>query len=164
MSTAIDFQRRQPLMAVPAVAWVTGLDTLAVVQGCESGLFAWSWDLAAPGSHRRLLRVWRGSVREYIETNGLRGGEAVCEEKVVADVLPATRDPYSSELKRWLAISRTMLADLIDTKLLRMSGPPKAAQGFEAACKIDRASIVAMLKSRKLGYVRGPRQMEANFF
>jgi len=158
----VDFTHRQPLLTVGAVAWIARMDPFRVIQACEDGTFAWAFDLAEPSARKRSLRIWRGSVCENLKTMGRCGGESAAESMVLDDIIPVGRNPFSSEMTRRLSIHRTTLADFIDAGQVKVSGPAHAKYGIEAACKLERASLVKFLSSRRLGFC-GARQLEAPF-
>lgn len=146
----IDFSKRQPLLQVSAVGWLLHMDALRVIQACESGALAWAFDLAEPAAHKRSLRVWRGSVCDHLATGGRSSGADVAASAVLCDILP-NRHPFSSEITRLFGIHRTSLADFISAGQIRVISPARAKYGVEAACKLDRESLVKFLAGRRVG-------------
>lgn len=117
-----------------------------ILRAIESGAIGWAWDIASEGAVRREIRVWRDSLLALIQ--GKREGD-LSEEKVLATVLPP-RDVRSPELQRLFSCSSTHVHSLIDAALIRPSAEPRATSGRNAYTVVDRASVAAFLRSRRI--------------
>ena len=117
---------------------------------CQEGTLAWAWDLATPGAQRAELRVWRGSVAAWRQSQGRDGAAAIYEPDVLADLLPGKYDPRSSELTMRWELSRDLLADLIGAGEIRVAREARQLQGVNAACVLNRDSLLAFLKRRRV--------------
>ena len=141
---------RWPLVHVATAAQLLHRDWLEIRQGCEDGTIAWSWNLGAAGARRAEIRIWHRCVDLLRNSGGADGGAGIAEAAVLDDVFPPRTSYLSSEIKRRLQISRTALAELIAAKELEITQAATQLEGPNAACRISRASLVAMMKRRRV--------------
>lgn len=139
---------RRPLVKIHACVPILDLDPRQISALVDSGGLAWAFDLAVPGAHRREIRIWRQSLATFNKSTGRDSTADLPEPEVLADILPSWH-PHSSDLARRLQISRDLLADLIRARLLAVQAAPLMHQGPNAACRLDRPSVLAFLRSRR---------------
>ena len=149
LALAIDLPSRRPLLTVEAAVTLLDRDPIEVAAAVDAGVLAWAWDLAGAQAKRRELRLWRGSVERCRQTGGVDGGGQIAEAQVLADILPA-RDLRASEVWRRLGISRQRLAEMIATGELQVAQAARCRQGVNATEIITRASLVALLRKRRV--------------
>jgi hypothetical protein len=146
----LNLPSRRPLVTLEGAVTLLDLDPLAITHACEQGLLGWAFDLGNGGpcgSHRRELRIWRGSIAAWLRTSGKDGAALTPEKEVIADILPS-RDLRSAELWRRLSISRQHLVTLLPH--LHIAAPATPARGVNAAELIARDSARQLLLSRRL--------------
>lgn len=121
----------------------------------EAGLLRWAFDLSSPGSRRKEVRIWRGSVIEYqagdhrVILNAHQTESADEARKILAACLPPGLGPVAlSKLVPLWAASSTHLHDLLKESLLR----PLAGQQLKQTetPMLDRASVIGFLQSRRI--------------
>jgi hypothetical protein len=150
IAATLNLSHRRPLLTVETVVAVLDVDKQDVLEHCDSGRFAWAFDLSTPGSSRRELRVWRGSVLEWRETYGADPAEKIPEAEVLASIIPPL-NPRSSDLARRLAISRDQLRRLIEAREMAIALVAERSQGISAACRLHRSSVLNFLRRRRVG-------------
>lgn len=146
----LNLPSRRPLVTLEGAVTLLDLDPIAITHACENGLLGWAFDLGAGGpcgTHRRELRIWRGSIAAWLRTGGRDGASRTPEAEVMADILPS-RDLRSAELWRRLCISRQHLVSLLPE--LQVTAPATQARGINAAELIAHTSVQKLLKSRRL--------------
>lgn len=148
---------RRPLLTVETVVAMLDLDKIEVLEHCESGRFAWAFDLSSPGSCRRELRIWRGSVAAWRNEDGADPAGRIPEDGVLNAILPPL-NPRSSNLIRRLGISRDHLRSLIEAGEILVTSAPSRCQGINAACLLLRSSVLAFLRRRRVG-AKNPHQL-----
>ena len=149
LELALPLPARKPLLTLSTVSTLLDLRRQAVVEACAEGTLAWAWDFATRGAQRSELRVWRGSVAAWRQTQGRDGAAHMPEAEGLAELLPGHYDPRSSEITYRWEISRDLLADLIATGEIAVARAARQSQGVNAACALQRASLVAFLQRRR---------------
>jgi len=140
----IDLATRNPVMRIETVAYLLQFERNGAVKSVEDGRLAWAWDLSAtPGVTRRDLRVWRGSVAAWLNSQGRDGGAGVSYEDVLGDLI-AHRDLRACEFRRRLGIHHSTVARFIKSGQLRLTSPPGSVPA-----RISRDSIVRFLQTRR---------------
>lgn len=152
MSTGtINLSHRRPLLTVETVVAMLDMDKIAVFENCDSGRFAWAFDLSTPDSSRRELRIWRGSVLAWREADGADPAGTIPEADVFVSIIPPL-NPRSSDLARRFGISRDHLRSLLDAREMAIASAPTQSQGINAACRLLRSSVVSFLRRRRVGW------------
>ena len=121
-------------------------DTLSA--DVDSGVFVYAWNIAAPGSMRREIRVWRESALAVLQKR--ESVQSVPEETVYRLILPA-RSLRSTELRRILSCSQELIHDLDSAGLLQLAKPRRASSGPNAFALYTHESVEAFLRARRVG-------------
>jgi hypothetical protein len=157
ITTAHNLSHRRPLLTAETVVAMLDLDKIEILELCDSGRLAWAFDLSSPGSSRRELRIWRGSVAAWRNEDGADPAGKIPEEEVLNAILPPL-NPRSSNLIRRLGISRDHLRSQIEAGEILVASAPSRRQGINASCLLLRSSVLAFLRRRRVG-AKNPHQL-----
>lgn len=116
----------------------------ALVVDVENQSLKFAWDIAAPGSTQKEIRVWRAAALALRRNEPL---PRVTEDEVYRLILP-NRDLRSTELQRIFSCSHPHITTL--RPLLVVTREPLQADGPNAFTVFCRASVIAFLKARRL--------------
>lgn len=142
------FASLHPLATPSTAAWFLNLRAYDIKQACDEGTLAWTFDVGN-GHLRTERRIWRGCLLRWWNSSGKDGGATASAAEVLADIVPPY-DPNSAEVARRLSISRTALQGLLSAGLLNVKTHATKKQGVNAACRIDRDSLLNFLRKRRL--------------
>lgn len=117
-------------------------DTLIVAVENQTVKFA--WDIAAAGTARREIRVWRTAALAYFNQRPL---PRVSEDDVYRLIFP-NRDLRSTELEKILSCTHQHIYEL--APLWTITRAPVQADGPHAFTVFDRNSVIAFLRSRRI--------------
>jgi hypothetical protein len=151
LATTSNLSHRRPLLTVETVIAMIDMDRIEVFENCDCGRFAWVFDLSTPGSSRRELRIWRGSVIAWREMDGADPAAKIPEADVLCSIIPPL-NPRSSDLARRFGISRDHLRSLICAREIAVASAPTQSQGINATCRLLRNSVLSFLRRRRVGW------------
>lgn len=135
------------MLPVEAVVFMVNRDADQVAADCDLGRFQFVFDISAPGSHRRELRIYRDCVLRVLNPQLL---EPANLPEVFEKILPH-RGLRGVEVQRTLAASLQHIRDLDDAGLIQVERERLAPSGPRASRIYSRDSIVSFLLSRAIG-------------
>jgi len=137
----------RPLLPLQTVECILDRRADELLELIEAGRLAWAFDIAAaPGSGRREIRVWRGSVLDYLRGYALGDAD---QDQVLDSILPHHRPEIRGpELERTLSCSGVHIACLARSRALHVVC--QAGRGPNGFLRISRASVVDFLADRRL--------------
>lgn len=116
----------------------------ALILAVENQELKFAWDIAAPGTARREVRVWRAAALANFHGEPLPD---VTEDDVYRRIFP-NRDLRSTELERILSCTHQHIYEL--APLWTITRAPQQADGPLSFTVFDRNSVIAFLRSRRL--------------
>jgi len=148
-------REEDPLCCIAEVKRRLGASEDEVIELINMGQLAWAFDVSCPGAKAREVRIWAGSVQDYLE-----GGKARVEslDNVIRDILPKHRRPAlrATELMRALNCSQLHIYNLIEAKQFDLVDPNPAVAGQAwrpgpgGSAQLTRTSAASFLKRRKV--------------
>ena len=144
---------RRPLVDLEAATVMMDRDKIDILRLCEDGSLAWAWDLSRTGTGRSAVRIFLGSIRAWLQkTNGDRD---LSEDQVMAEIIPP-RNVTTAELKRRWAVSRNLIADLIQDGRIRVMKAGTKKQGVNSASHISFEELHRFMRTRRIGSLVQP--------
>jgi hypothetical protein len=137
-----------PLLSVQTVMGITALpNDMAVLALIETGKLAWSFNVAAPGSARRLVRISTESVCAYVQG----GSDARTFEEVFHSVFPGKCETIiASNVARSLGCSTEHVRELLRNGSIRNGIANGKRFGPASSPPIARRELFTWLKSRRI--------------
>jgi len=142
--TAIELPRTKPTLALESCADFFDRDYDTLVKDVENQVIRFSWNIAAPGTDRREIRIYAPSAWAFCYQKPM---PSLTDEEVYKLILP-NRDLRSTELQRILACSHQHIHGLKDE--FTITREPRQADGPNSFTVFSRSSILAFLRRRRL--------------
>lgn len=143
-SSKVELPPTRPLLKLSSCEDFFDRDYETLIVDVENRIICFAWDIAAPGTTRREVRLWRGSALAFYHG---RPVPQLSEEDVYKLIFP-NRDLRSTELKRIFSCTHQHVYSL--APLLRMTRAPQQADGPNSFTVFSRESIVSFLRSRRI--------------
>lgn len=144
IQTVTDTSPRRALWKLASCEDFFDRDYETLILAVENQQLKFAWDIAAPGTARREVRVWRSAALSEFRQQPF---PRVTEDDVYRLLLP-NRDLKSTELERILSCTHQHIYAL--APLWRVVRAPAAADGPNSFTIFDRNSVVSFLRSRRL--------------
>lgn len=127
------------LVETGTVMAALGIDRESVIESVDGGSLAWAWDLAADGSSRREIRVWKACLSR---DNAILSGMGIAD--VIDEIIGGKGEHRSGALQQLMTVSHQSLLRWWRTGEL-------AGEIRGHTLWITRASLVQFLASRRIG-------------
>jgi hypothetical protein len=147
LSLPITLPAQRPLVPAEAAIVLCDQDERVILEWCEEGVFAWSWDIATPQAARREVRIWRSSLLAHL-ANGKQPTSVFPE--VIEDILPKRERIRSTELERLFSCSHDHIAALIESGIFDQVEERTATRGPNSFRVVSRTSVVEFLRVRRI--------------
>lgn len=127
------------LVELTTVTALRGCDRATAVDDIESGALPWCWDFSADGASRRELRVWKRCLTDEAHTLSALGIDGV-----ITEIIGQKAEHRSGELQARFCTTHQSLLRWVASGELK-------GEIRSHVLWITRASLVAFLKSRRIG-------------
>lgn len=146
--TAYPLHQARPLLPLSVCSALLNQDAKSIIADCESGRFAYAWDISANASRNREIRVWNLSLAAVLQQ---QSQPRMSARQVLDWFIPATRGLRGVELQRVLSCSPNLIHDLEVGKLIQVGRPRTQPVGPNASNLYTHDSICEFLASRFIG-------------
>ena len=144
LPTITDAAPRRALWKLTSLEDFSDRDYDSLIVAVENQTLKFAWDIAAPNTTRREVRVWRAAALAAHREEPM---PRVTEDDVYRLILP-NRDLRSTELERILSCTHQHIYAL--APLWTIVRAPAQADGPHSFSVFERNSVIAFLRARRL--------------